>query len=186
TDGSILYLVPDASVTIVRKTDASGVGVGINDPTQIQLAASAADANNRIAVPLSSGGSGSFTLPVPNSNVTAYVDSSTVTSTNGRVLVVAGMDDPALLSDPGPIAASNQSVNPNTDVTPSDDAIHFSSPHGLTTGQEVVYHNGGNGNQSIGGLQDGHTYYAIVEDPTTIKLASTYAHAVAGTPVTDN
>ena len=52
----------------------------------------------------------------------------------------------------------------------------------FTTGQAVVYHaNGG----SVGGLTDGDTYYTVVDptNPSEISLASSYANAVAATPV---
>src|SRR5262249_31707819 len=87
----------------------------------------------------------------------------------------------ATQSDPGPLAQSTQAVNPTTDVTTSSNTIQFANPDNLTTGQEVVYHDGGG--TPIGGLQDGHTYYVIVAGPNTIKLAATYADAVSGSPV---
>ena len=111
----------------------------------------------------------------PTSDVTAYIDSSTVTA-GGRVLVLSGFNNPTTL--PG---ATTLTINPSSDVTVSGDAIQFPSPDGLTTGQEVVYHDGGGTN--IGGLTDGHSYYVIVLDPYTIKLAATYNDAVSGTPV---
>jgi hypothetical protein len=59
-----------------------------------------------------------------------------------------------------------------------DTSIHFSSPTNLNTGDEVLYQAGGG--SSIDGLVDGHTYYVIVIDPNTIKLASSEANAMAG------
>src|SRR5262249_31914750 len=47
--------------------------------------------------------------------------------------------------------------------------LTFGSAHGLTTGQEVVYHNGG-GNSSVGGLTDGNTYYVIKINDFAIQL----------------
>ncbi len=47
----------------------------------------------------------------------------------------------------------------------------------------MVYHDGGSGALPIGGLIDGHSYYVIVLDPSTIKLAATYNNAVSGTPI---
>ena len=79
-----------------------------------------------------------------SSNVTAYIDSSSVTA-GGRVLVLSGLNNPTTLPD-----ATTLNINPSSDVTVSGDAIHFASPDGLTTGQEVVYNSGGG--SSIGGL----------------------------------
>jgi hypothetical protein len=54
--------------------------------------------------------------------------------------------------------------------------------HGLTTGDAVVYSNGGG--TSVVGLTSGNTYYVVVIDANTVKLASTYANAVAASPTT--
>ena len=149
------------------------------DSTTIQLDPSLDDAMSSTPTQIvslgSSTGTGTFSVPVPTSGVAAYIDSSSVTA-GGRVLVLSGFNNPATL--PG---ATSLTINPNSDVTESGDAIHFATPDGLTTGQEVVYHNGGG--SSIGGLTDGHSYYVIVLDPYTIKLAATYADAVDGTAV---
>ena len=56
--------------------------------------------------------------------------------------------------------------------------------HVFTTGQAVVYHSGGG---SIGGLEDGKTYYVVggvdADDPGKIQLSATYDDATADTPV---
>ncbi len=182
SDGTILYLVPNPNVTIVAETDPSNLNVIISDPTQIELADSADDASNGVAMTLTSGGSGTFTLPEPPSYVTAFISNSSVTSQNGRVIVLSGFNNPATQADPGPLAQSTVAVNPTNQVTTSSDTIQFANPDSLTTGQEVVYHDGGG--TPIGGLQDGHNYYVIVAGPNTIKLASTYSGAVSGTPAT--
>ena len=58
--------------------------------------------------------------------------------------------------------------------------LTFTSAHGLTTGQEVVYHNGGGSNHSVGGLTDGNTYYVIRINDFSIQLASTPTNALNG------
>src|SRR5207237_1658147 len=50
----------------------------------------------------------------------------------------------------------------------------------LQTGDAVIYHKGDAANTAVGGLTDGTTYYAIVQDDGAIKLADTRAHALAG------
>src|SRR5262249_11970095 len=57
--------------------------------------------------------------------------------------------------------------------------------HGFVTGQQVVYDSGrtdNSDNTAIGGLADGTTYYAIVEDgtPKKLRLASSKEDALAG------
>lgn len=64
------------------------------------------------------------------------------------------------------------------------DTINFGRLHGLTTGQALTYHS--EGGTSIGGLQNGLTYYVVVIDASTIKLAETLPNATATLPVTIN
>ncbi len=152
------------------------------DSNDIQLDPSQADATSQNPTQIinlsSSSGTGAFTVSEPSSNVTAYIDSSNVTA-GGQVLVQTGFNNPTTL--PG---ATTLNINPSAGVTVSGDAIHFATPDGLTTGQEVVYNNGGG--TSIGGLTSGHSYYVIVLDPSTIKLAATYNDAVSGTAIQTN
>lgn len=54
--------------------------------------------------------------------------------------------------------------------------------HGYTSGEAVVYANGGG--TSVVGLTSGSTYYVIVVDADNVKLASTKALALAGTALT--
>ncbi len=160
TDGTTYYVISVDSNDI--ELDPSLADATSSSPTQI--------------IPLtSSTGTGTFTVPEPTSKVSAYIDNSTVTA-GGQVLVLSGFNNPTTLPD-----ATTLNINPGSDVTVSGDAIHFASPDGLTTGQEVVYSSGGG--TSIGGLTSGQSYYVIVLDPYTIKLAATYDDAVSGTPV---
>ena len=59
-------------------------------------------------------------------------------------------------------------------------AVSLGFSHGLVTGQEVVYHSGGG--TSIGGLTDGASYFVVVVDPTTFKLATDPADIFFGSP----
>ncbi len=70
--------------------------------------------------------------------------------------------------------------NGATAVDPSTNLITLTG-HSLTTGQKVLYSNGGG--TSITPLVTATNYYVIVIDANTIKLATTYANAVADTPV---
>ena len=49
--------------------------------------------------------------------------------------------------------------------------IDLGHAHGFKTGDTVVYGNGGAA--SIGGLNDGQTYYVLQSDTTTVTLAET-------------
>lgn len=65
-------------------------------------------------------------------------------------------------------------------VTVGTDTITVTG-HGLATGTKVVYSNGGG--TSITGLTSGSAYYVVSTGANTLKLASTYANAVAAVPV---
>jgi hypothetical protein len=53
--------------------------------------------------------------------------------------------------------------------------------HGLVTGNQIVYTNGGG--TSIGGLTSGTTYFVIRDSSSVIRLASSSANALAGTAI---
>ena len=53
--------------------------------------------------------------------------------------------------------------------------------HRFTTGQRVVYSNGGG--SDIGGLADSNAYYVIKVDKNIIKLATSYANAIANSNI---
>ena len=110
------------------------------------------------------------------SNITAYIDGSSVQSA-GKITVTAGLANPDQQPTSGPAVAQTVTVDPST-VTLTTDTIQFASAHGLQTGDQVLYHNGGGA--SIGGLTDATTYYVIRVDDKTIKLAATQADALAG------
>ncbi|MFO0880817.1 MAG: hypothetical protein U0840_26095, partial [Gemmataceae bacterium] len=59
--------------------------------------------------------------------------------------------------------------------------ITTSTPHGLTTGQAVLYRTSDSG--ALGGLLDRQIYYAIVLSPTKLRLALTAADASTGTAI---
>jgi hypothetical protein len=82
--------------------------------------------------------------------------------------VEAVMHDRALVFNPGAV---------DTDA----ETIDLGAPHGLRTGDAVVYENGGG--TDIVNLTHETTYYAIVVDATTVKLAETAELAAAGTAI---
>ena len=61
-----------------------------------------------------------------------------------------------------------------------DNRFDLPYEHGLSTGESVVYDNGGA--ENIGGLTDGATYYVVVVDEDSIRLAATEAEAMADVP----
>ena len=114
------------------------------------------------------------------SNISAFINNSGVQA-GGKVVVLAGLQDPDAQADPGSAAAQTLTINPSTAVTLTTDTITFATPHGLNTGDQVIYSNGGG--TSVAGLTDATTYYVIRVDAHTIKLAATLADAAAGNAI---
>ncbi len=77
--------------------------------------------------------------------------------------------------------------DPTTAVTLPTDALTLSGNPGFTNGQQVFYSNGGGSNivTSTGTLQNGASYYAIVDPnhPTQVKLATSLQNALNGTAI---
>ncbi|KPK77594.1 MAG: hypothetical protein AMJ79_02710, partial [Phycisphaerae bacterium SM23_30] len=73
--------------------------------------------------------------------------------------------------------------DPPGDVSDSDNRIELGTNHGFTTGDAVVYKNGGG--YSIGGLAHDSIYYIIFDDsvPSKVQLAKTEADAQANNPI---
>ena len=65
-------------------------------------------------------------------------------------------------------------------VNTSTEVITINS-HGYSTGQSLTYSNGGS--TTLAGLTNDTTYYAIVVDADTIKLATNSSNATAGTAI---
>lgn len=68
-------------------------------------------------------------------------------------------------------------------VNTTNDTIAITT-HGFSTGDRVFYSDGGG--TVITGLSDDTAYFVVVVDANTVKLASTYANAIATTPVVVN
>ncbi|MEL6107650.1 MAG: hypothetical protein AAFU85_16550, partial [Planctomycetota bacterium] len=99
--------------------------------------------------------------------------------------------DEALLSDPEVIELDpdlaggtnhgfGRTFRPEVVVDSQLSTIDFGRTHGFTTGDALVYDDGGG--TAIGGLTDGTTYFVIDIDSTTIQLAETLGEATADTP----
>ncbi|HEY9110140.1 MAG TPA: hypothetical protein VIN58_25960, partial [Roseateles sp.] len=81
--------------------------------------------------------------------------------------VIVVDEDTVVLGNP--FAAAN--------VDAGSDTIRFASPHGLATGDRMVYDFAGTG---IGGLVKGQSYFVRVIDDNTVKLGRTLAEVTQG------
>jgi hypothetical protein len=79
-------------------------------------------------------------------------------------------------------AAAKEFINPYKAVDFSKSTIYFDTADGFQTGDPLTYNSGGGG--AIPGLTAGTTYYVIVVDPQTIKLAASADDAESGTAIT--
>ncbi|MCX5734321.1 MAG: LEPR-XLL domain-containing protein, partial [candidate division NC10 bacterium] len=130
----------------------------------VKLAATAADARAGKAIDLTSASTGTHSLAEDKSR---GVDNQVNAQQN--------------LADKKAKESGTKEFNSSTKVEVGTETIDLGANHGLTTGDAVVYSAGGG--TAIGGLTDGTTYYVIVVDATTVKLATTAANAKAGTVI---
>ncbi|UCD79969.1 MAG: LEPR-XLL domain-containing protein, partial [Desulfobacterales bacterium] len=107
-----------------------------------------------------------------NTRVTAEGSGDGVTANTGQFNVGTDTDSGSEdFLDVSPAAFDRSAVNDD------ENTIQLNSGHGFTTGQAVVYWSGEG--ESIGGLVDGETYYAIV-DGNKVGLAETRENAQLG------
>ncbi|MCO6455093.1 MAG: choice-of-anchor D domain-containing protein [Pirellulaceae bacterium] len=131
-------------------TDATNYFVIKVDDRYIQLAATAMDATNAVAITLEAG---------------ASLDGGP------QELVTTGGMPVSIAFDP-----TGTVLNPV--VNTIDDTILISPVHNLIAGQRVTYSAGGG--TPIGGLTDGGDYFAIPITENTLRLAASRADALAG------
>ncbi|TAK78891.1 MAG: hypothetical protein EPO12_11675, partial [Aquabacterium sp.] len=101
-------------------------------------------------------------------------------STNGNAAIGGLVADKTY----GVIVIDNTTVklgNPFTDDEVDDafDTVHFANPHGLKTGDTIVYGYTGAGASAIGGLANNQIYYVRVIDAETVKLGTSLAQVTA-------
>ncbi len=139
---------------------------------------------------------------VSSASVTAYIDNATVISTGGSISVDGGLVKPGTtlasevaadspLSDREVAQGTTVTFDPQTAVTTGRSTITVASNSKLSTGQAVVYHNGGGPSlltqvkNSTGQyvddapLQDGGVYYVIKAGATTLELDTNKADALS-------
>ena len=99
--------------------------------------------------------------------------------------VAQPLGDPAAPVKDSLAGVTALSFNPDTDI--SADTITFANAHQLVTGQQIIYKSRNvdvTGQQvTVGQLSDRSVYYAIAMDTTSIKVASTREHALAGNSI---
>lgn len=136
------------------------VGDDASTPTLSQTALVNELARIAFDTALASGSNVTFTSVFPAGTATGNLVEAGIFNTDDTAVLVFDGDD---------------------DVNSSSDEITYVA-HGLLTGDKVTYTDGGG--TTIPGLADGNTYYIVKISNDVFKLATTYANAMAGTPVT--
>ena len=166
TDTIIAFIASDSIVTAAA-TGADAINVTASDGSSV----TANDGAGSLAFTVAAGGSlaaGDVTATNNiNNTVDAYIGSTPGTN--------EGFDT---------VVANANTFNGASNVTVTNDLIDLGFDPGFTTGEQVVYSNGGG--SDIGGLRSGTVYYVILDAANSdeIELATSAANASGGIAIT--
>ena len=161
---------------------------------------SAYDSTNAVLTAGSISGAGtvgvgaSIEVSVTNKDIKAYIDQNAVVNAvgngNGLVAFSGSYSETYVEDNTPPNVDNNVQIERQTfdlsAVNSNEDTIDLGSSHSYQTGQALVYSSGkdaeGNLFDAVGGLEDGLTYYVIVDplNPNKIRLATDYLNAKEG------
>ena len=161
-----------------KKTIASGDMTynSLTDITTFTLGAGYYSSRTLTVYCIQAGNSAGRSYDVPAASITGTAPNETVTLPGNWKYEEQTFNHTADTSD----NVDNITVN---HVNTTDETITLAN-HNLTTGDAVVYKAPTTtGGSTVAGLSDGTTYYAIVVDSTTIKLATSSSNATAGTAI---
>ena len=122
---------------------------------------------------------------------TGYTEAPTVTFASGTQTATAAISggsvsaitltgSGAYSSVPAVTVAQARRTIATTAVNTTAETITYTA-HGMNAGEALVYNNGGS--TTLTGLTSGTTYYAIIVDANTFKVATSAANATAGTAI---
>lgn len=148
---------------LVFGVDASEVSAGGDDVSSIAVSNAGTGYTEAPAVSFDSG-----------------TQTATATISGGSVTAVAVTGDGSYDAPPVVTIAKARRTIPTTGVNTTAETITYTG-HGMNAGEALVYNNGGS--TTLTGLTSGTTYYAIIVDANTFKLATSAANATAGTAI---
>ena len=159
------------------------VGASAVVTSQSNIIVSAEDTTNltTIAGVVAGGGTAAVGASV---GVAVVTKDTEATVGAGAKLTANATQGGTLVADGGFQAGAPEAVggvfDPKLDINAGADTIRLNAPHLFTAGAgQAVQYKSGSG-APLTGLTDGRTYYVIVVDATTVKLATTEARAKAG------
>jgi hypothetical protein len=134
--------------------------------------------NDVVEVTISNAGTGY--KEVPNVTFASGAQTATATISGGSVATVTVTGSGAYSSVPEVYVDVPRRTIPTSGVNASTEEFTYTG-HGLTTGDEMVYLDGGG--TAIAGLTDSTTYYCVRTGANTFKLAASLEDATAEVPV---
>lgn len=123
---------------------------------------------------------GSGYLETPNVTFASGSQTATATIAGGVLTAVTITGSGSYATPPTVYIDVPRRTIATSAVNISTEVITYTA-HGITTGQRIRYNNAGS--TTLTGLTSGTTYYAIVVDANTFKVASSSANATAGTAI---
>jgi hypothetical protein len=165
--GNGTYAVADIRPTLTASI-ADGANIQTTRNVNVDTHSAATSLSKGQGVSLAAGAVGvEFAKITLNPTIDTFVGAATL-DVRGDLRVRSSHNDNTLTFDA------------NADINDAADTIRFAAAHGLQTGEPVIYLTGGT--PAVTGLNDRTTYYAVVVDATTIRLAESYRNAVAASP----
>lgn len=177
-------IIPGHGLAVGTQVIYSGVGTGtaiggLTEDQSYYIGAARSDTDNRITLQAVSGGS---TVDLTSVGVGTHVlQLDSVGALDGSYALLSVVDnDSFTLSNISSITATTRSFDPETVgiVSATDDTI-FVPTHRFITGTAVTYTSTYGDSTDIGGLTSDERYYIIRVGKDKVRLANSYANAVA-------
>jgi hypothetical protein len=125
--------------------------------------------------------SAAVSLGTFNNNADASIGRNAVVDAGGELRVIAETRIPQPFQWDKVDTAPPAEFDAKSQVDDNANTISFSSAHGFTTGQPIVYDS--QGASDVADLSNGTTYYAVFVNPTTTQVATSEQDANAGTAI---
>ena len=184
--GSVGILVNGVEINNYKTTDKiyygplknlkvlfGGSGYDLINPPKVQPSVSSGLGTNALVQPVISGTIEKIFIDEQNFDIDT---GSAIKVTGGNI--TGGSFDPVIVKRRREILFDGRSTTENGGIDVTTNQLTFLEDHNLSNGQEIIYRNNGNSNISIGiglsSLVDNSTYYAKVDNNSTIQLFESF------------